>query len=136
MRRSARILNVALDDDARLSLARRSVCTPRIHRIGCYATRARLRSGSRAGRITRRCGRCVQLLEVDEQDSTKSIANCCNHHRTRSAAPGWCEQPGRPIHEDKDAIEDIYEPFLIQAGFSIAHRAAALPLPAPTIISG
>ena len=27
------------------------------------------------------------------------------------------------IHEEKDAIEDIYEPFLIQAGLSRSHAA-------------
>ena len=51
-------------------------------------------------------------------DSTKSIAGCCGRSSKSSAAvPVGLNTIAAAISEEKDAIEDIYEPFLIQIGF-------------------
>jgi Holliday junction DNA helicase RuvB len=118
VRRSARILGVALDDDAAAELARRSRGTPRI--VNRLLRRVRDFAQVRAeGRITVPVARdALTLLEVDEQgldevDRTllRTIIDKFN------GGPVGVNSLAAAIHEEKDAIEDIYEPFLIQAGF-------------------
>ena len=118
VRRSARILGVPLDDDAAAELARRSRGTPRIanrllRRVRDYAeVRAQ-------GRITASVAKdALKLLEVDDQgfdevDRTllRTIIDKFN------GGPVGVNSLAAAIHEERDAIEDIYEPFLIQAGF-------------------
>ena len=58
------------------------------------------------------------LLEVDENGFDEVDRPAApDDHRQIQRRPGRREQPGRPPSTKKDAIEDIYEPFLIQAGF-------------------
>jgi Holliday junction DNA helicase RuvB len=118
VRRSARILGVALDDDAAEELARRSRGTPRI--VNRLLRRVRDFAQVRAeGRITVPVARdALALLEVDDQgldevDRTllRTIIDKFN------GGPVGVNSLAAAIHEEKDAIEDIYEPFLIQAGF-------------------
>jgi Holliday junction DNA helicase RuvB len=118
VRRSARILNVALDDDAAVELARRSRGTPRI--ANRLLRRLRDFAQVRAqGRITAAvAGDAFKLLEVDEQGfdevDRKLLQTIIDKF---SGGPVGVNSLAAAIHEDKDAIEDIYEPFLIQAGF-------------------
>jgi Holliday junction DNA helicase RuvB len=118
VRRSARILGVALDDDAAAELARRSRGTPRI--VNRLLRRVRDFAQVRAdGKITVPVARdALTLLEVDDQgldevDRTllRTIIDKFN------GGPVGVNSLAAAIHEEKDAIEDIYEPFLIQAGF-------------------
>jgi len=118
VRRSARILGVALDDDAAEELARRSRGTPRI--VNRLLRRVRDFAQVRAdGKITVPVARdALTLLEVDDQgldevDRTllRTIIDKFN------GGPVGVNSLAAAIHEEKDAIEDIYEPFLIQAGF-------------------
>ena len=86
VRRSARILDVRLDDDAAREIARRSRGTPRI--ANRLLRRVRDFAEVRAdGRVTldvatRRCG-CSKWTRTD---STTSIAACCARSSTSSAA--------------------------------------------------
>jgi len=118
VRRSARILNVALDDDAGSELARRSRGTPRI--ANRLLRRVRDFAQVRAqGRITAAvAGDAFKLLEVDEQGfdevDRKLLQTIIDKF---SGGPVGVNSLAAAIHEDKDSIEDIYEPFLIQAGF-------------------
>jgi holliday junction DNA helicase RuvB len=118
VRRSARILNVALDDDAAVELARRSRGTPRI--ANRLLRRLRDFAQVRAqGRITAAvAGDAFKLLEVDAQGfdevDRKLLQTIIDKF---SGGPVGVNSLAAAIHEDKDAIEDIYEPFLIQAGF-------------------
>ncbi len=51
-------------------------------------------------------------------DSTKSTAACCGRSSTSSAAVRWASpRLAAAMSEERDAIEDIYEPFLLQIGF-------------------
>jgi holliday junction DNA helicase RuvB len=118
VRRSARILNVALDDDAAIELARRSRGTPRI--ANRLLRRVRDFAQVRAqGRITAAvAGEAFKLLEVDEQGFDEVDRTLLQTIIDKfSGGPVGVNSLAAAIHEDKDAIEDIYEPFLIQAGF-------------------
>ena len=118
VRRSARILNVSLDDDAAIELARRSRGTPRI--ANRLLRRVRDFAQVRAqGRITAAvAGDAFKLLEVDAQGFDEVDRNLLQTIIDKfSGGPVGVNSLAAAIHEDKDAIEDIYEPFLIQAGF-------------------
>jgi Holliday junction DNA helicase RuvB len=118
VRRSARILNVPLEDGAAGELSRRSRGTPRIanrllRRVRDYA---QVRA---AGTITLDVTHAaLKLLEVDEHGfdevDRKLLLTIIEKF---GGGPVGVGTISAAISEEKDAIEDIYEPFLIQAGF-------------------
>src|SRR5687767_10010814 len=118
VRRSARILGVTLDDDAAVELARRSRGTPRI--ANRLLRRVRDFAQVRAqGRITVSVAHdALKLLEVDERGfdevDRKLLRTIIDKF---NGGPVGVNSLAAAIHEERDAIEDIYEPFLIQAGF-------------------
>ena len=118
VRRSARILGVAIDDEARKEVARRSRGTPRIgnrllRRVRDYA---QVRAD---GRITVDVARAaMKLLEVDDQGFDEVDRKLLRTIIEKfSGGPVGVNSLAAAVSEEKDAIEDIYEPFLIQAGF-------------------
>jgi holliday junction DNA helicase RuvB len=118
VRRSARILAVELDADAAQEIARRSRGTPRIanrllRRVRDYA---QVRAD---GRITGDVARAaLTLLEVDDHGfddvDRKLLRTIIDKF---GGGPVGLNSIAAAINEEKDAIEDMYEPFLIQAGF-------------------
>ena len=118
IRRSAGILGVVIDDEARKEVARRSRGTPRIanrllRRVRDYA---QVRAD---GRITAEVARApMELLEVDDlgfdEVDRKLLRTIIEKF---SGGPVGVNSLAAAVSEEKDAIEDIYEPFLIQAGF-------------------
>ena len=118
VRRSARILGVELDADAAVEIARRSRGTPRI--ANRLLRRVRDFAQVRAdGRITGQVARsAMALLEVDDQGfdevDRKLLRTIIDKF---NGGPVGVNSLAAAINEEKDAIEDIYEPFLIQAGF-------------------
>ena len=118
VRRSARILGVAVDEEAGGEIARRSRGTPRIanrllRRVRDYA---QVRAD---GTVTLEVARAaLQLLQVDDygfdEVDRKLLRTIIDKF---SGGPVGVNSLAAAIHEEKDAIEDIYEPFLIQAGF-------------------
>ena len=118
LRRSARILDVAIDAEASTELARRSRGTPRIanrllRRVRDYAqVRA---DGTINAEVARAA---LKLLEVDDHGfdevDRKLLRTIIDKF---SGGPVGINSIAAAISEEKDAIEDMYEPFLIQAGF-------------------
>ena len=118
VRRSARILGVTMEGDASAEIARRSRGTPRIanrllRRVRDYA---QVRAD---GRITGDVARsALTLLEVDDNGfdevDRKLLRTIIDKF---SGGPVGVNSLAAAINEEKDAIEDMYEPFLIQAGF-------------------
>jgi holliday junction DNA helicase RuvB len=118
VRRSARILDVPMDDAAAAEIAKRSRGTPRIanrllRRVRDYA---QVRAD---GAITVDVARAaLKLLEVDDQGfdevDRKLLRTIIDKF---GGGPVGVNTIAAAISEEKDAIEDIYEPFLIQAGF-------------------
>jgi len=118
VRRSARILTVPIDNAAAGEIARRSRGTPRIanrllRRVRDYA---QVRA---AGAITSEVAfAALKLLEVDEHGfdevDRKLLRTIIDKF---GGGPVGINTIAAAISEEKDAIEDMYEPFLIQAGF-------------------
>src|SRR5436190_1122572 len=118
VRRSAKILNVPIEDAAADEIARRARGTPRI--VNRLLRRVRDYAQVRAdGTITLPVARAgLQLLEVDEHGfdeiDRKLLHTIIDKFR---GGPVGLNTIAAAISEEKDAIEDIYEPFLIQIGF-------------------
>ena len=118
VRRSARILGVAIETDAAAEVAARSRGTPRI--ANRLLRRVRDFAQVRAdGRITLDVARAAMtLLAVDEHGLDEADRRLLQTIIEKfSGGPVGVNSLAAAIHEEKDAIEDIYEPFLIQAGF-------------------
>src|SRR5580765_2915387 len=118
VRRSARILNAPITDEASGEIARRSRGTPRIanrllRRVRDYA---QVRAD---GRITNEVAQAgLKLLEVDEHGfdevDRKLLRTIIDKF---GGGPVGVNTIAAAISEERDAIEDIYEPYLIQIGF-------------------
>ena len=118
VRRSARILNVPIAEAAAAELARRARGTPRI--ANRLLRRVRDFAQVRAdGTISMDVARAaLELLEVDERGfdevDRKLLRTIIDKF---GGGPVGINSIAAAISEEKDAIEDIYEPFLIQLGF-------------------
>jgi Holliday junction DNA helicase RuvB len=118
VRRSARILGVAIDEPAGREIARRSRGTPRIanrllRRVRDYA---QVRAD---GTVTLAVAKAaLELIEVDDRGfdevDRKLLRTIIDKF---GGGPVGVNSLAAAISEERDAIEDIYEPFLIQAGF-------------------
>ncbi|HZP43557.1 MAG TPA: Holliday junction branch migration DNA helicase RuvB [Candidatus Binatia bacterium] len=118
LERSARILGVALDAEGAAEIARRSRGTPRIanrllRRVRDYA---QVRAD---GRIDRAVARdALALLEVDEAGFDKmDRALLLAIVDKFGGGPVGVDTLAAAVGEERDTIEDVYEPFLIQEGF-------------------
>ena len=116
--RSAGILGVPIDNVATSEIARRSRGTPRVanrllRRVRDYAE---VRAN---GRITVEVARkALTLLEVDEQGFDEADRRLLLAIINKfDGGPVGLNSIAAAISEEKEAIEDIYEPYLIQAGF-------------------
>jgi Holliday junction DNA helicase RuvB len=118
VRRSARIIGVPIDEDAAREIGLRSRGTPRI--ANRLLRRVRDFAQVRAdGRISVAVARgALELLEVDDKGfdevDRKLLRTIIDKF---GGGPVGVNSLAAAIHEEKDAIEDMYEPFLIQAGF-------------------
>jgi Holliday junction DNA helicase RuvB len=116
--RSARILGVELDPDGARELARRSRGTPRI--ANRLLRRARDFAQVRAdGVITGTVARqALELLEVDDHGfdevDRKLVLTIIDKF---GGGPVGVAALAAAISEEADALEDIYEPYLMQIGF-------------------
>ena len=118
VRRSAKILGVPIDDAAAVEIARRARGTPRIvnrllRRVRDYA---QVRAG---GTITLDVAHAaLKLLEVDENGFDEVDRKLLRTIIDKFAGgPVGLNTIAAAISEEQDAIEDIYEPYLIQIGF-------------------
>jgi len=116
--RSARILGILIDDSGALEIAKRSRGTPRIsnrllRRVRDYAE---VRAD---GRITRKVAdHALGMLEVDEKGfdrmDRKILSTIIEKY---DGGPVGIETLAAAVSEEKDTLEDVYEPYLIQVGF-------------------
>lgn len=118
LKRSASILGVAAEDDGTAEIARRSRGTPRI--ANRLLRRVRDFAQVKAdGKITKPVTQeALRMLEVDpiglDKMDTMLLVTLIDKF---SGGPVGVETLAAAIGEEKDTIEDVYEPFLIQAGF-------------------
>ena len=116
--RSARLLDIALEPDGALEIARRSRGTPRVanrllRRVRDYAeVRA-------SGRITREVAdAALSMLDVDAAGldvMDRKLLRCVLDKF--AGGPVGIDNLSAAIGEERDTIEDVLEPFLIQQGF-------------------
>ena len=118
VRRSARILGVPIDDDAAVEIARRSRGTPRVANRLLRRVRdfAQVRAdGHITGSVT---GDALQLLEVDARGFDEIDRRLLRTIIDKfGGGPVGVGTLAAAMSEEKDTIEEIYEPFLIQIGF-------------------
>ena len=122
IKRSARILDINIDEESSLEIARRSRGTPRIanrllKRVRDYATVL----GKTA----------LNKLEIDElgldEIDRKILETMIIKYQGK---PIGIEALATTIGEDIDTLEDVYEPYLIQIGFISRTQRGRVPLPA------
>ena len=116
--RSARILGVPIEEDAAREIAKRSRGTPRVanrllRRVRDYAqVRA---DGSVTADVA---NRALQMLEVDEHGFDEVDRRLLRTIIDKfGGGPVGVASLAAALSEERDALEDIHEPFLIQAGF-------------------
>jgi Holliday junction DNA helicase RuvB len=118
VRRSARLLNARIDADGATEIARRSRGTPRIanrllRRVRDYAE---VREDGAIGRAV--ADRALSMLEVDVRGldvmDRKLLAAILDRF---GGGPVGIENLAAAIGEERDTLEDVVEPFLIQQGF-------------------
>jgi holliday junction DNA helicase RuvB len=118
VRRSARILGVAIEDAAADEIARRARGTPRIANRILRRVRdvAEVRhSGAVTAAVAREA---LELLEVDERglERTDRELLAAIVHKF-SGGPVGLSTLSVALGEEPDTIEDVYEPYLLQLGF-------------------
>ena len=118
VRRSARIIGVEIEDEAAVEIAKRSRGTPRVanrllRRVRDYA---QVRAD---GRISLEVAqRALKLLEVDEHGFDEVDRRLLRTIIDKfSGGPVGVASLAAAMSDERDALEDIYEPFLIQIGF-------------------
>jgi holliday junction DNA helicase RuvB len=118
LKRSAEILGIEMDDSGTEEIARRSRGTPRVanrllRRVRDYA------QVKANGTITHGVARdCLAMLAIDDhgfEEMDKKLLRTIIEKF--SGGPVGINTIAAAISEEVDAIEDIYEPFLIQKGF-------------------
>jgi Holliday junction DNA helicase RuvB len=118
VQRSARILGVPIDAEASTEVAKRSRGTPRV--ANRLLRRVRDFAQVRAdGRITLDVAHAaLKLLEVDEHGFDEIDRRLLRTIIDKfNGGPVGVATLAAAMSEDRDAIEDIYEPFLMQIGF-------------------
>jgi len=116
--RSARILGVPIEADAAREIAKRSRGTPRVanrllRRVRDYA---QVRAD---GSVTEDVAhRALKMLEVDEHGFDEVDRRLLRTIIDKfGGGPVGVASLAAALSEERDALEDIHEPFLIQAGF-------------------
>jgi Holliday junction DNA helicase RuvB len=116
--RSARILGVAVDPDAAREIARRSRGTPRVanrllRRVRDYA---QVRADGKIS--TDVAAKALKMLEVDEHGFDEVDRRLLRTIIEKfNGGPVGVGSLAAALSEERDALEDIHEPFLIQGGF-------------------
>ena len=118
LRRSADLLRVGIDDEGTIEIARRSRGTPRV--ANRLLKRVRDYAQVRAdGFITSEvASQALKLLDVDDLGLDKMDRQLLEAIIDKfDGGPVGLETLSAVLNEEKDTIEDVYEPYLIQEGY-------------------
>ena len=139
--RSAKILNVEIDDSACEEIAKRSRGTPRIanrllKRVRDYA------DVKGEGKITKQIADyTLDIMEIDELGLDFIDRKILNSIISKfGGGPVGLDTLSATISEDSSTIEDVYEPYLLQLGFiartprgriatELAYKHLSIPIP-------
>jgi Holliday junction DNA helicase RuvB len=118
LNRSAQILNVGIDDDAAIEIATRCRGTPRVanrllRRVRDYA---QVRGTGHIDRATAQAA--LEMLQVDQHGfdevDRRLLMTIIEKYQ---GGPVGVNTLAAALAEEPDAIEEIYEPYLMQIGF-------------------
>jgi Holliday junction DNA helicase RuvB len=118
VKRSAGILGIQIDDAGAVELARRSRGTPRI--ANRFLKRVRDYAQINGAHVITEgiCAEALMLLEVDDHGLDKNDIMLLETIVFKfSGGPVGLETLSAVIGEEKETIEDVYEPYLMQMGF-------------------
>ena len=142
VRRSAELLGVRIDAGGAEEIGRRARGTPRIanHLLRRVRDFAEVQGDGRVTPRRRRRARSRAWASTSSA-STSSTARCCaRSSRSSTAAPSASSRSPPRCAEERDTLEDVCEPYLIQEGFLMrtprgrvatrrAHEHLGLPPP-------
>lgn len=118
VQRSARLLGIPIKDEGAFEIARRSRGTPRVanrilRRVRDYA------QVEADGTISREVARqALDMLDVDDQGLDKMDRHIMLTIIEKfNGGPIGLDTLSAAVSEEKDTLEDVYEPFLIQLGY-------------------
>ncbi|MBL8022729.1 MAG: Holliday junction branch migration DNA helicase RuvB [Elusimicrobia bacterium] len=143
--RSSRLLNAPIEPEAAREVSHRSRGTPRIanrllRRVRDFAD---VEAGGRVTHAVARRG--LDALEVDQAGLDPIDRKILMALITKfGGGPVGADTVAVAVSEQRDTLEDVYEPFLIKAGFlartprgrvamPLAYEHLGLPLPAPPL---
>jgi len=130
VKRSASILDLQIDEEAAIEIARRSRGTPRIanrllRRVRDYA--AVLGDGNITLKIAKTA---LGKLEIDEMGlddiDRKILETMIIKYNGRAIG---IDTIATTIGEEPETVEDVYEPYLIQIGFIARTARGRIPMP-------
>jgi len=116
--RAAGILNIGIDEDAAMEIARRSRGTPRIANRLLRRARDFAQVAGDASISLAVARRTLESLEIDEgglDDMDKKILEAIV--RKFNGGPVGLASLAVSVGEEQDTIEEVYEPYLIQMGY-------------------
>ena len=131
VKRSSKILNLQIDDESAIEIAKRSRGTPRIanrllKRVRDYASV--LANGNIDLKITKHA---LDKLEIDEMGLDNIDRRILNTMiKVYGGRPVGLETIATTIGEEIDTLEDVYEPYLLQVGFIARTPRGRIPLKA------
>ena len=118
VRRSARILDVEISDDAAEEIARRSRGTPRIANRILRRVRDVAQVRHQGSITTAIAEEALALLEIDEQGLDREARDLLRTIAEKfDGGPVGLGTLAVALGEEPDTIEDVYEPYLLQLGF-------------------
>jgi holliday junction DNA helicase RuvB len=118
VKRSSSILNLPIDEEGALEVARRSRGTPRIanNLIRWVRDYAQMRTGNQVNQTV--VQQALSMLDIDAQgldEMDKKILSVIIHHY--NGGPVGLNTIAVAIGEEKNTLEEVYEPYLIMQGF-------------------
>jgi len=118
VKRSAQILGIPITEEGAFELARRARGTPRI--VNRLLKRARDFAEVRAQGVldAKVAGQALEMLEVDHSGLDHMDRKILRTIMEKfQGGPVGVDTLSSAIAEERDTIEDVYEPYLIQCGF-------------------
>ncbi len=130
IKRSANILEIKIDDESAIEIARRSRGTPRIanrllKRVRDYAVV--LGNGNIDLKIAKIALNKLEIDEIGLDEIDRRLLDTMIE--TYKGKPVGIETLATTVGEEIDTLEDVYEPYLIQIGFIARTPRGRIPLP-------
>ena len=123
VQRSAKILNIEMDDPGALELAKRSRGTPRIanNLLKWARDYAQVRADNKITAET--ASKALDMLDIDENGLDEMDKRILDSLVFRfSGGPVGIKNIAVAVSEEVGTIEEVYEPFLIQEGYIMRTR--------------